>query len=111
MTIAVRVVTPARCDVVEIAKYLLVRDPRLAARFWRAVKTTLDRLGKSPDLGELWGSPDERHAGLRVWGIRGFQHYLVFHRYANGEVAVLRILHSSQDATEYFGSPDQGDQS
>jgi plasmid stabilization system protein ParE len=53
MIIPVRVVTPARRDVVEIAKYLVARDARLAARFWRAVKTTLDRLGKSPDLGEL----------------------------------------------------------
>ncbi len=111
MTIRVRVVTPARRDVVEIAKYLFDRDPRLAARFWRAVKATLDRLGKSPDLGELWESPDEHYSGLRVWAVRGFPHYLVFHRYANGEVAVLRILHSSQDATEYFGSPDDGDQS
>ena len=96
---------------VEIAKYLLARDAPIAARFWQAVKTTLDRLGKSPDLGELWESPDERYAGLRVWPIRGFGQYLVFHRYVNGEVHVLRILHSSRDATVYFGSPNEGDPS
>ena len=35
---------------------------------------------------------------------------MTIHRYANGKVTVLRILHSSQDVTVFFGSTNEGDQ-
>jgi plasmid stabilization system protein ParE len=111
MTVPLRISTPARFDLIAMTEYLVSRDIRVAVKFRRAVKVSLDRLRKSPDLGELWPTADDRLQGLRVWPIRGFQNHLIFHRFINGEVVVLRVFHASQDTAAIFAreeGPESG---
>ena len=103
MTVAVRIVTPAQRDLMQMTKYLAERDLRVAVRFRRAVKEILDRLATSPERGSLCGTRDVRLSGLRVSTIRGFPRHLVFHRSVNAEIVILRVLHASQDASSIFG--------
>ena len=109
MSVPVRVVTPARRDLIQITIYLAERDPRVAARFRRAVQAGLDRLAHNPDSGSLWPTNDERLRGLRVSAIPGFRRHLLFHRHTNGEVVVVRLLHASQDAAEIFSREEEPD--
>ena len=102
MTVPLRIVTPARLDLIAMTEFLVSRDVRMAVKFRRAVTASLDRLRKTPDLGELWPSSDDRLQGLRVWSIRGFRNHLIFHRYTNGEVVIHRVLHASQDTSTIF---------
>lgn len=106
MTVPLRIVTPARLDLIAMTEYLVSRDIRVAMKFRRAVRVSLDRLRKTPELGELWPTSDDRLQGLRVWAIRGFRNHLIFHRYTNGEVVVHRVLHASQDTSAIFARGD-----
>ena len=97
-----RVVAPARSDLISMTAFLATKETRLAIRFRQAVATSFDRLRSTPDLGELWQTNNKSLQGVRVWSIRGFPNHLFFHSFEDGEVIVLRILHASQDSYSIF---------
>ena len=52
----------------------------------------------------LIGSPGKfsgpRLSGMRMWRVRGFEHYLIFYVPLSSGMTICRIIHAAQDYTQ-----------
>jgi toxin ParE1/3/4 len=67
-----------------------------AQRFRRAVEATFTALARMPGIG----SPHKvegRHAGVRLWRVRGFREYLIAYQLHAESIAIERLIHAKQD--------------
>ena len=86
--------TPAAAtDTREIVDYLLDRSELAADRFSAALEPVLRLVRGQPRMGR---ARDDRSRGLRSVLVAP---YLVFYRFTDDEVQVIRILHGSRDIT------------
>lgn len=83
------------CDLQEIAHSLRRQHPAQAERFLRAVYRSFDQLSLHPQLGRK--RPEYQKPALRSWGVRGFEHYLIFYSVRPDDLFVYRIIHGSRD--------------
>ena len=80
----------ARTDIDAAAAWLEERSPRAAARFWRAVDQTLQRIRENPlQYQRVIGSA--RRAPLRRF------RYALFYFVTEDEVVVVACMHGSRD--------------
>lgn len=66
-----------------------------ALRFYDAALSSCNDLGAMPGMGTIVESriiPD-----LRRWQVRGFEKILIFYRFDNAALSVIRILHGAMD--------------
>jgi len=71
--------------------------PDVAARFRLAVQQTYQDLARMPEMGSLRKFPDGRHAGIRLWPVRGFKNYWIAYYPHRDGVAIERLFHAKQD--------------
>lgn len=67
-------------------------------------------LADRPAIGRL--RTDLRHPrlqGLRSWGIRGFESYLIFYRASDDGIEVVRVLHGARDVAAELGDEADDD--
>src|SRR5678816_836119 len=84
-------------DVEELADYIACDNFDAAARFVDAVEQTIIQIGGRPEIGspcECWSS---KLRGIRRWPVTGFTRYLVFYRFTENRIAIIRVLHSSRN--------------
>lgn len=95
----------AKDDLAELAEFIRRRSPRTALRFLKAAERSLAHLATMPELGAVveFSLPDEL-AGLRCWRIRGFKNHLVFYRFDETTLEVVRVLYGTRDIEALFGS-------
>jgi toxin ParE1/3/4 len=86
------------CDVLDILRYLRLRNPDAAPRFVEAFKSTVDLLSGMAHLGRC--RPDLGAPDIRSWRIRRFPRYLIFYEVLPDRLRLLRVLHSSRDLQE-----------
>jgi toxin ParE1/3/4 len=84
-------------DLDEQATYLQSDSLRVAIRFLEQAEQTFEMLAGMPGLGKAYDSDAPRLAGLRSFGIKGFDKILVFYRPIKGGIEVVRVLHSARD--------------
>jgi toxin ParE1/3/4 len=86
--------------------FLLIADssPAAAKRFLRAAGKAMTMLASMPELGGSWELKNPEGIDLRVWPIRGFEHYLIFYRARSDGIRVVRILHAAQDINKALES-------
>jgi toxin ParE1/3/4 len=93
--------TTAARDTREIVDYLLDRSEPAADRFTAALESVLRLVRGQPRMGR---ARDDLARGLRSVLVAP---YLVFYRFTDDEVQVLRILRGSRDITPglFAGTP------
>lgn len=60
------------------------------------------QLGKTPQIGKLLQVSHLQLAGVRQQAIKGFRKYLIFYRFTDQEVKILRVLHGARDTAAIF---------
>ncbi len=93
------VLPQARADLLEITRFLSLRNSANAVKFVRAARETFDDLAQSPFLGAPQGFSDPAHHSLRHWPVKSFRSYQIFYRpFASSDgVQIWRVLHNSQE--------------
>ena len=92
----------ARSDVIDIAYYIAEDNMAAADRFADAVDAAFKRLAAMPSLGATreYGNPVLK--GMRMWPVPGFAKHIIFYHATNGELHVVRVLHSARDIAGIF---------
>lgn len=88
----------AVADILEQADWYEVQSGKpLAARWEKAVTAAILRIVKGPQSGTpcSFQSPELRN--VRRVAITGFSKHLIFYRFADREIVVLRIVHGARD--------------
>lgn len=88
----------AASDILEQADWYEAQSGEsLAARWEKAVTSAILRIVKAPRAGTAcsFGSSELRH--VRRTTIAGFPKHLIFYRFFDGKVLVLRVVHGARD--------------
>jgi len=96
--------TEANQDLAEIFDYLDERSETAADRFYDAVEKTVQRLLRSPTLGERCRFRNLKTKGMRVWQVDGFSNYLIFYRSKDDMLQILRVLHGARNYETIFNN-------
>lgn len=86
-------------DLDDLFDYIAQNNPDAALRFFDATRQTIARLAQTPGLGSSYRVNNPRLAGLRKWGVKGFERYLIFYRSGDEILEVVRILPAVRDLT------------
>lgn len=87
----------ARDDVRQHVARIAGHRPDAAGRFITAAEDAFAALSSNPELGARKEMRNAALKGLRVWTIKGFRNYVIFYRFRETEVEILRVLHASRD--------------
>ncbi len=87
----------ADAEVDDQCEYLAHDNIEAARRFLNAAEATFAQLARTPGMGRMWQSADERLRGVRVWRIGGFERWLVFYRPIDRGIEVLHVIHGARD--------------
>jgi toxin ParE1/3/4 len=81
----------AELDAFGYFEYLNERNPEAAARFLAAVDRTVEGLTQQPLKGRLrhFGGRDLKN--VRSWRVDDFENYLIFYRFENNRLEILRL--------------------
>ena len=69
----------------------------VALRLLDATQEAFQALVQMPEMGVRRDFRNPALEGLRMWPIKGFQHYLVFYRPTDKGIDVIRVLHTARD--------------
>ena len=84
-------------DLTQVYLHIGADSPEAAERLLDAVEATIRTILDSPRIGKLWPTRAPRLDGIRFWGVRGFENYLLFYRIAGHDVEVVRLIHGARD--------------
>jgi toxin ParE1/3/4 len=87
----------ARQDVVGHFEYIAEANIGAADRYLGAVEKAYLRLLEMPALGVAIEHSADHLAGVRRWGVPGFDNYLIFYRQVTTGIEVVRVLHGARD--------------
>jgi toxin ParE1/3/4 len=92
-------------DLADLAVYLAEESGSsdLAFRFLDAAEAGFEQLAAMPEIGVAREYRDPELAGVRMWRIAGFDHYLIFYRPTRSGVEIIRVLHAKRDIEALFG--------
>jgi toxin ParE1/3/4 len=77
--------------------YLLAGAGEAATRFLDAVEEPIDAICRMPHIGAPQLLKNPNLAGLRSWGVKGFEEILIFYVIQPDALRVVRILHGRRD--------------
>ena len=93
----------AVADILEQAEwYESQADYKLAERWENAIASTLLRILAMPRSGRLCHFQSEELADVRRTTINGFPKHLMFYRFHNDVLFILRIVHGARDLERLF---------
>jgi toxin ParE1/3/4 len=92
----------AEADVVAVACYIAESNADAGERFVDAAYATFRFLTTQPELGRPRRFPNSALTGLRSWRVAQFTRYLIFYRYQDGIVEILRVIHGARDLDALF---------
>lgn len=90
-------------DIVEQADWYIAQSGEALARRWeKAVTSAVLRVLRSPASGALCAFRSAELGDVRRKTISGFPKHLLFYRFREGEVLVLRVVHGARDLEKLF---------
>ncbi len=89
-------------DLNDIFDYIAIGNPDAALRFFDATRQTIAKLAQTPGLGSFYRVNNPRLTGLRKWGVKGFEKYLIFYMFDDEILEVVRILSAKRDLPTIF---------
>ncbi len=48
-------------------------------------------------MGQIYDSENDDITNIRKWTVKGFKKYLIFYRYDDEIIEILRVIHASRD--------------
>ena len=93
----IRLHEDATIDLEDHVTYMGQTDRDRAFRFFDAARQTFTALSKMPGMGRVYESDDEEITDLRKWAVKGFNQYLIFYRYDDETLEILRVIHAARD--------------
>lgn len=93
----------AVADILEQADwYESKADYKLAERWENAVTAAMLRIAKAPGSGQLCFFRNSELRDVRRTFVTGFPKHLIFYRFTEEELLVLRIVHGARDLEKLF---------
>ena len=93
----IRLHEDATTDLGDHVSYIAQTDRDRVFRFFDAERQTFTVLSKMPGMGRAYESDDEGITNLRKWAVKGFKQYLIFYRYDDETLEILRVIHAARD--------------
>lgn len=87
----------AELDALGYFQYLHEHNPAAALRFLQAIDRTVEGLALLPFKGRLRRFRGRDLKNIRSWRVDDFESYLIFYRFANERLEILRIKHGAMD--------------
>jgi toxin ParE1/3/4 len=87
----------ANLDLQEHFQYFAQSNQDSALRFFDAARQTFASLARMHGVGQRYQSEDEEIVDLRKWLVKGFSSYLIFYRYDDETIEILRIVYATRD--------------
>jgi toxin ParE1/3/4 len=87
----------AELDAFGYFQYIREHNPGAAGRFLAAIDGTVEKLAQQPQKGRLRKFQGNDLKNIRSWRVDGFENYLIFYRFAELRLEVLRIKHGAMD--------------
>ena len=97
MTLRIFITPKASGDLDELFNYIAQNNPDAALRFFDATRKTIARLAQNPGMGRPYIVNNLRLEGLRKWGVKGFEKYLIFYLTEEDLLTVVRVIYASRD--------------
>lgn len=94
---------PAQIDLREHFAYLADRNFDTALHFFDSARQTFADLARMPELGSRYPSQKKRFQDLRKWHVKGFNRFLIFYRFNEDTIEIVRILYGTQDIQALLG--------
>lgn len=93
----------ARCDILEQADwYEGQAGHRLAKRWEKAVTSALLHVLQAPRSGQLCHFKLDQLSDIRRAFVVGFPKHMIFYRFRDKELFVLRVVHGARDLESLF---------
>lgn len=87
----------ATIDIHEHFVYLAETNQDLAFRFFDAARQTFAALAHMPGMGQVYNSEEDDIVNIRKWSVKNFKKYLIFYRYDDDIIEILRVIHATRD--------------
>jgi toxin ParE1/3/4 len=87
----------AELDAFGYFQCIFEHNPDAAIRFLEAVDRTVEDLTLQPLRGRLRKFRGEDLKNIRSWRVDDFENYLIFYRFAEMRLEILRIKHGAMD--------------
>jgi toxin ParE1/3/4 len=78
-------------------QYIRENNPEAALRFLKAIDGTVESLASQPLKGRLRKFRGRDLKNIRSWRVDDFENYLIFYRFAEMRLEILRIKHGAMD--------------
>jgi len=102
---SLRVLPRADADLDEAADYYAVEaGVDVAFRFLDAAAKAFEFVRENPAAGSPGQYRSDKLTGVRRWPVPGFKDHLVFYRFDDDAVDVVRVLHGARDIERIFES-------
>jgi toxin ParE1/3/4 len=72
-------------------------SPEVGNRYLAAINAAFEQLAGMPGIGTRRDFNNVRLNGLRMWPVPGFPKYLIFYRFTEETVEIVRVLHGAQN--------------
>jgi toxin ParE1/3/4 len=95
--------TPARRDLTGHIEYIARDSVEAARRFLDKFEETAGILASMPEMGSSRTYPNSALSEVRFFPVKDFDRYLIFYYPTSQGIAVIRVLHSSQDIRSILG--------
>jgi toxin ParE1/3/4 len=89
----------ANLDLQEHFNYLAQNNRDRAFDFFDATRQTFAALARMPGMGQQYESEEEDVVNIHKWTVKGFKNYLLFYRYDDETLEILRIIFATRDLT------------
>jgi toxin ParE1/3/4 len=99
MTRRIFITPKASLDLDELFAFIAQNNQDAALKFFDSARQTFTQLAQTPGMGSIYEVSNPSLEGLRKWRVKGFEKYIIFYRYSDELLEVVRILYSGRDFT------------
>jgi toxin ParE1/3/4 len=89
-------------DIIAAALHIAEDNVDAAERLMDATEMAIHRLSDMPGVGVAREIGSSRRSDLHSWPVPGFPNYLIFYRFSEDEVEIVRVLHGARDIDSIF---------
>ena len=97
MTRKILVLPEAEYDIEDTYNYIAETNRDRAMQFFDAARQTFAELSRIPGLGQFYISDADDISDLHRWFIKGFRNYLVFYRFNDEILTIVRVIDGRRD--------------
>ena len=92
----------AKRDLIEHFAHIGERNLDAARQFRASAERAFKLLAEMPDVGVVKRLRNASYGELRMWSIREFPDRLIFYRFDESTIEIVRVLHARQDYRRIF---------